>query len=184
MNWRRGLLLAGINLIAAIPMVSILAARDAQIRREWKQQSILDGTPRVSGVASAFGMQPKIVRVQEEQTVNFNPCELWGRTPPQAAVVQTGNLPVFVISQWRVECPSKWSIARMLGVSDAGLLSYANFEATRRVDVALCVLIAVQWSLIGSFPLARARRWWAEPGACITTCTAIGSAIALRGCPP
>jgi len=48
-----------------------------------------------------------------------------------------------------------------------------------RVDVVLCLLIAVQWFLIGSFPLIRSTRWWAEPSAFITLCTTIGSGIAL-----
>jgi hypothetical protein len=55
----------------------------------------------------------------------------------------------------------------------------ANFKAMRRVDVALCILIVVQWLIIGSLPLIQPRRWWAEPGAFITTCTAIAACIAL-----
>jgi hypothetical protein len=34
MNWRRGLLLAGINLLAAVPLISLLAARDSQYVKE------------------------------------------------------------------------------------------------------------------------------------------------------
>lgn len=160
-------------------MIAILAVRDAQLRRDLKQQSLLERKLRIGDLTASSGIREKIVRVQEEQTVSFNPCELWGHTPVQESVVQLGNIPAFVVSQWRTDCPPKWSVARMLGVNDTGLLSDPNFRAMRRVDVALCLIIAVQWLLIGSFPLIQPKRWWAEPAAFITTCTAIASGIAL-----
>lgn len=178
MNWRRGLLLAGINVAVAIPMIAILAARDAQSRRDWKRQSTSEGALSIEG-RGELSAPSKIVPVQEEQTVSFNPCTLWGHVPVQQYVVQLGDMPTFVVTQWRVDCPSKWSLARLLGVDDSGLLSDTNFTAMRRVDVALCLLIAVQWFLIGAYPLIKASRWWSEPGAFITTCTALGSLVAL-----
>jgi hypothetical protein len=116
--------------------------------------------------------------MQEAQTVSFSPCNLWGRPDVQESVVQAGNLPVALAAQWRVACPPKWSIARMLGVNEEAI-SETNIRTMRRVDVALYLLIAGQWFLMGSFPLIETRRWWTEPGAFITACTAIGSAIAL-----
>ena len=64
-------------------------------------------------------------------------------------------------------------------MNDSGFLSDVNFRAMRRVDVAICLLIAAQWFLIGGLPLVQPKRGWSEPGAFITACTAIGSAIAL-----
>jgi hypothetical protein len=32
---------------------------------------------------------------------------------------------------------------------------------------------------MGAFPLARSRRWWADPGAFITACAVLAGAIAL-----
>lgn len=179
MNWRRGLVLAGINVAIALPMISILAARDAQARREWKQRSSVEDAPWIDS-SGEFSVAPaRMVRGQEEQTVTFSPCGLWANIPVQESVVQFGNLPVFVVTQWRVDCPSRWSVARILGVNDEGILSDKNFRAMRRVDAALCFLIAVQWFLIGSMPLVQPKRWWSEPGAFITACTVIRSAIAL-----
>ena len=179
MNWRRGLVLAGINVLAALPMICMLAARDAHDLADLMQSSVTKETLSItsSGELSTGGARTD--QVQEEQAVSFGPCGLWEHYPVQDYVVQLGNLPAFVVSQWRAACPPRWSIARMLGVNDAGLLSESNFEAMRRVDAALCILIAIQWLLIGGFPLIRARRWWAEPGALITTWSAIGSSIAL-----
>jgi hypothetical protein len=179
MNWRRGLLLAGINVAIAVPMISILAARDVQARREWKQRSSVEEAPWIDRSGAFSVASARMVRAQEEQTVTFSPCGLWASIPVQESVVQSGNLPAAIVSGWRVECPPRWSVARMLGVNDSGFLSDVNLRAMRRVDVALCLLIATQWFLIGSLPLVQPKRWWSEPGAFITACTAIGSAIAL-----
>ena len=179
MNWRRGLLLTGINLVAAVPLICLLAARDAQYMKDREQRSSIEEAPWIDSSGEFSAAPTEIVQAQDEQTVSFSPCGLWGHIPPQVSVVQIGNLPAFVVSQWREACPPKWSVARMLGVNDSRLLSDANLKAMRRVDVALCVLIAIQWFLIGSLPLIQARRWWAEPGAFITVCTAIASGIAL-----
>jgi hypothetical protein len=43
----------------------------------------------------------------------------------------------------------------------------------------LCSAIAVQWSLIRTFPLSHPRRWWLEPGALITICTPPVAALAF-----
>ncbi|MGC2616164.1 MAG: hypothetical protein WA354_19175 [Terracidiphilus sp.] len=179
MNWRRGLLLAGINLMTAVPLICLLAARDAQYLKERQQHSANEEGLRIGSFGDISAAPTEIVQAQDEQTVSFSPCGLWGHIPPQVSVVQIGNLPAFIVSQWREECPPKWSVAKMLGVNDSGLLSDADLKTMRRVDVALCVLIAVQWFLIGSLPLIQARRWWAEPGAFITVCTAIASGVAL-----
>jgi hypothetical protein len=179
MNWRRGLVLAGINVAIAVPMISILAARDVQARREWKQRSSVEDAPWIDRFGE-FSVAPTImVRAQEEQTVNFSPCGLWASIPVQESVVQFGNLPVAIVSQWRVACPPSWSIARMLGVNDSGFLSDVNFSAMRRVDLALCLLIAAQWFLIGVLPLVQPKRWCSEPGAFITANNFVVACIAI-----
>jgi len=179
MNWRRGLVLAGINVAVALPMIAVLAARDAQWLRDRKQDSRTSETPSIASLPEFSASQSKEAPAQEEQTVSFKPCGLWGHDSVQVSVVRWGNLPAFVVTEWRVACPPKWSFASRLGVANDGLLSDHNVQAMRRVDVALCVLIAAQWILIGSFPLIKAGRWWSEPGAFITLCASIGSAIAL-----
>lgn len=178
MNWRRGLLLAGINLAAAVPTICLLTARDAQLLHEREQKEL---TPRAQ-VSLAFLNRrnvARLVRTQEEQAVGFNPCVLWHHDPAQMYVVQFGNLPAFVLTQWRVPCPAGWSVAAALGVQVAKLNSEADFKAMRRVALALCLLIAIQWFLMGGFPLVRPKRWWTEPGAFITACTVIASIVAL-----
>jgi hypothetical protein len=179
MNWRRGVLLAGINLAAALPMIYLLAARDAQFLRERQQKTEVSQKVQVRPATLDRRNAADLMRTQEEQTVAFSPCGLWGHYPVQTYVVQFGDLPAFIATQWRVACPPRWSVAAKLGVEADGWNSEANIKAMRRVDVALCVLIVIQWFLIGSFPLIQPKRWWGEPGAFITVCTAIAALIAL-----
>ena len=98
MNWRRGLMLSWINVAIAVPMISILAARDVQARREWKQRSSVEKAPWIDS-SGEFPVAPaKMVRAQEEQTVTFSPCGLWASIPVQESVVQSGNLPAAIVS--------------------------------------------------------------------------------------
>jgi len=80
MNWRRGLLLAGINPAIAFPMIAITAARYAQARRDWDHQSTGKEGPWIDS-SGEFSVRPsKVVQVQEEQTVTFNLRDLRGRS--------------------------------------------------------------------------------------------------------
>lgn len=180
MNWRRGLLLAGMNLLAAVPLICLLTAKQAQFMKEQVQQSEIPAvrTQIIDRQLSPSKGKLRIVRVQEEQTVTFSPCGLWPHYPPQVSVVQLGNLPAYVLSQWNVVCPPRWSIAAMLGIGANGVFSN-NVEVRFRLDVALCFMIAVQWFLIGGFPLVQSNRWWGEPGASITATNFVAACIAI-----
>ena len=172
-------MLAGINLVAAVPLICLLAAEDARYVKEWEQHSAIEETPWVDSSGEFSAAPTKIVQAQDEQTVSFSPCSLWGYIPPQVSAVQLGNLPAFVLSQWREACPPRWSVAGMLGLQVAGLSSPDNVKAMHRVDVALCLMIAIQWFLIGGFPLRQSNRWSAEPGAFITANNFIAACIAI-----
>jgi hypothetical protein len=45
--------------------------------------------------------------------------------------------------------------------------------------IILCTAIAVQWFLLGAFPVIHPKRWWLEPGALITVCTPVVAAWAF-----
>ncbi len=163
--------------MAAVPLICLLAAEQAQFMKREQQSAVPEMLPRTMDRQFSPRVGARLVEVQEEQTVSFNPCGLWVHYPPQVSVVQAGNLLASLLSQWQVQCPPRWSVAHMLGVEWG--VSPDNFRATRRLDVALCLMIAIQWFLIGSFPLSRSRRWWAEPGAFITASTAVAACIAI-----
>lgn len=180
MNWRRGLLLAGMNLLAAVPLICLLAAREAQYIKEREQKSAIPAMrPEIVDLPLFPDAGTRVVQAQEEQTVLFDSCNLWPHYPPQVGVLQAGNLPASELSQWRVQCPPRWSVASLVGVQDTLQISQDKFKAMRRVDVALCLMIGVQWFLIGGFPLVQSNRWWGEPGAFITAANFIAACIAI-----
>ena len=189
MNWRRGVLLAGLNLAAALAMIVVLDARDARFVRERDARSeIRRSTPEAAPGFVSDAPEPttsaKLVLVQDSEatgTVTFDPCEAWIRNYPiQEGVVRLGNPPAAILSGWRLQCPAKWSLAiRVLGTYDTGL---TRQSLTRHylVEAVLCVLIVFQWFLIGSFPLTSPRRSWQEPGAFITIGALIAAALATN----
>jgi hypothetical protein len=179
MNWRRGLLLAGINLLAAVPLICLLAARDAQYMKEQEQRSASKEALWIDRSGDSSTAPARVVQAQEEQTVSFDPCSLWYHLPPPISVVQLGNLPAFALSQWQEPCPPKWSIASILGIRSAWGMSLDDYRTKRRVDGALVIMIASQWFLIGGFPLVQSNRWWGEPGAFITATNFIAACIAI-----
>jgi hypothetical protein len=67
----------------------------------------------------------------------------------------------------------------MPGIKADGLITPVNLKAMRRVDIALCLMIAIQWFLIGGFPLRQPGRWWDEPGAFITANNFVAACIAI-----
>jgi hypothetical protein len=166
------------NLLAAVPLICLLAARDAQYMKDREKHSEDKERLWVDSSGAVSTAPTRIVQARDEQTVTFSPCELWPHYPPQVSVVQLGNLPAFVLSQWNVVCPPKWSIAGRLGIGENGVFSN-NVELKYRLDVAFCLLIAVQWFLIGSFPLIWPKRWWGEPGAFITATNFVAACIAI-----
>ncbi len=118
---------------------------------------------------------------QVEQTVSFtfDPCTMSVHYPAQVVVVQAADLPSFVLAGWEVGCPPQWSLAGRLRGKMTWPPTPFWMERQREIDAGLCLLIAIQWFLMGGFPLVRTRKWWDEPGSFITGCTVLAGAIAL-----
>ncbi len=161
MNWRRGLLLAGIHLAVAWPLIVWQEAR------EWPHFRPSTAQPQSTAI--------RLAAWQEEHTATFDPCGFWRSIPPQETVIQMGELPAAALSGWGVECPAPWTFY--------GILHQGPARDTQRelvtVAAAFGTLIPLQWLLIGGLPLIQPRRWWLEPGAFITNCTLAGAALAL-----
>jgi hypothetical protein len=180
MNWRRGLLLAGINLVAAVPLILMLDARDAQYLRERDENTAIAARESAAREAAREAKSPASAETaEEEQTVSFNPCELWVHYTVQVDVVRVGNPLASALTGWRFVCPDKWTLAGMLLGPGERAWTAAAMSAHRQVDAGLCLLILVQWFLVGAFPLRKPIRWWAEPGIFITACTVVAVCFAL-----
>jgi hypothetical protein len=190
MRWQRGLLLAGINLVAALPLILVLEARDAEYLRVEEEKTAVAGGEATRDVAAPQKeAQEKPEAPQEEQTVSFDCMEAWIYYPIEVRVVKSGNLPAFVLTGWRLACDADWTLTGILEGEFARASKHANltkrrkFEMERilqqKVDAAMYILIAIQWFLLGAFPPRQFKRWWAEPGAMITAFTLIAACFAL-----
>ena len=184
MTWRRGLLLAGINVAVAIPLIVSLESKDAgslRIREKETAQAELEVTTRPSGPATLGPTGP--TESSAEQSVSFNSCSMWVHYPVQAVVEQAATYPSLVFTGWRMACPPKWSFASKMHADVEWVPTLASEAALnvalRRVDRIFLVVLLVQWLLVGSFPLVHPRKWWAEPGALITLCNVVAAGLAL-----
>jgi len=181
MNWRRGLLLAGINLAVAVPMILMMEARDqeyALTQEEIMAKAAMKDAPRPPGPPTP---EPsKVGPEQTEETVSFDPCTMWGgHYPLQVVVVRATEIPSAVLAGWNDDCPPNWSLAGRLRGKMTWPPTPLWMATQRKIDAGLCLLIAMQWFLMGGFPLVQTHKWWADPGAFITACAVVAGAIAL-----
>ena len=172
MNWRRGLLLAGIHLGVA---GSLLTWQESEYWRYLKSDQVGPSPARL-----------ELATFQEEQAITtFNPCAddgVWdGEMSPLQTISGMANLPVALLTGWHEPCTSPRFLDSMVE-SSLGSIVGARFHRTRGSEVLilviLCVLVAVEWLFVGGFPLMQPRHWWLEPGAFITICTLVGTALA------
>src|SRR5580698_9337760 len=113
MNWKRGLVLAGLNLLAAVPMILLLDVRDARELRNRDQNDAR--TDLHLQLKPAFRPSSvRILRVQEEQAVGFNPCGMSPNYSTLQEIVYIGNIPASTITGWRAFCRPEWSISGRL----------------------------------------------------------------------
>jgi len=153
MNWQRGLLLAGINLVAVAPLILLLEARDARYVRDREQSGSLPADSHVRVAAIYRRQHARLIVAQEDQTVTLNPCGMWTHDSPQMRVVTFGNLPATTLAEWRQVCPDNWSLSGMLQGEPAWGLTRSRLASQKKIDLALGTMIALQWFLVGSFPL-------------------------------
>jgi hypothetical protein len=180
MNWRRGVLLAGINLAVAVPMILMMEARDqkyALTQEEIMAKAAWKDAPKPPEPPTPEPSQAKLE--QAEETVTFDPCGMWVHYPAQVVVMQAADMPSLALAGWEDYCPPHWSLAGRLRKKRTWPPTPLWMETQRKIDAGLCLFIAMQWFLIGGFPLLRTQKWWADPGAFITACAVPAGALAL-----
>lgn len=159
-------MLAGVHLAICVPLI----VWDEASRWDWvrSQENLpLLELARPVPPPPPYGVEP----ADEGETVSFSPCGLWSHIPWQRRVVVFGELPAAAFSHWGELCPPIWSLAGLVGVD------WPNRDSRRKevvFSIGLCSLIALQWILVGGFPLIHPRRWFWEPGALITICACTG----------
>jgi len=171
MQWRRGLLLAGIHLAIAVPLILVLQARDAEYLRDRERGALLVSFQK-KPAAGPDADSP-------ERSIELNPCSLWPHYPVAHVVVTAANLPAVALTGWRMDCPAPWTLSGRLHIDGIHGITGSWIVAERRVDIGLGIAVVALWLLVGSFPLIRPKVWWVEPGICITACAAMRGALAL-----
>ena len=168
MNWRRGLVLAGINIAVAVPLILWTQSRDAAYVRDFyvPPQAVTNTTAAANQVSS-----------QRIEGVSFSPCAVLVHYPTQQEIATFTNLPAIFLTGWRNPCPQRWQLSGILHVDSFAAPTPASIAAQRKVDQGLLLLIALQWLLVGAFPLSNPGRPWREPGALITGCAALSVAL-------
>jgi hypothetical protein len=180
MNWRRGLLLAGINLAVAVPMILMMESRDQ--KDALTSEEIMAKTPNADAPKPPEPLTPgphEASPEQAEATVSFDVCAMWAEYPDQVVVVQGADMPSLVLAGWGDDCPPHWSLGGRLRGKMTWPPTPLWMETQRKIDTGLCLFIPIQWFLIGGFPLVRSRKWWADPGAFITACAVLAGAMAM-----
>jgi hypothetical protein len=180
MNWRRGLLLAGINLAVALSMILMMEARDQEYALT--AEGIMAKSAIQAAPMPPETQTPKPAQAngeQVEETVTIDPCGMWVHYPAQVVVVQAVDMPSLALAGWEDLCPPHWSLAGRLRGRMTWPPTPLWMETQREIDAGLCLFIAIQWFLVGGFPLARTQKWWADPGSFITACAALAGVIAL-----
>jgi len=137
MNWRRGLLLAGIHVAIAGFLVYMYEDADANF-----------------------------LRISSERRGVYSPLARWVDYSPFDVAVRTANLPAQVLTGWRIDSPRRWTLSGLVHPS-AVVQTSSDLDVNRFVDLVFCVLIGVQWFLIGVF-LTRGQLWWRHLGLLVT----------------
>jgi len=170
MNWRRGILLAGIHLAVAVPLIVMHEMQDEAFMREHYVSKAPQPAKSVSGTTSLD---------DEGVTVGFDPCKMFIDYSTRHLVEQSLEPFAVALSGWQQVCPPRWSIAGKLKINYDWVQAPSTIPARRKVGLGFGLLIAVQWILVGGLPLIQPKRWWAEPGAFITCCTVIAFGLVL-----
>ena len=162
MNWRRGLVLAGIHLAMVVPT---LVREEA---RFWQYTN--------TEVSSRISPHVERVLFQEGQALDLDPCHWHDIGFSRSTEVEGfANLPTALLTGWHDSCLTKTSLGKVV----RRFVGRRNHAAEIADCICLALLVFIQWFLIGAFPLVRPKSWWLEPGAFITITACVGVAIAL-----
>jgi len=160
MNWRRGLLLAGVHLAVAGSLIAWLEIKDAKSRE----------------TAKTYSAEPQQQTAKQEgETVTFDLCTMTVDSSFQERFIFFVDFPAVYLTGWHTPCPPRWTQAGMMHIK----FYWQSATLERQVDFGLLLLISIQWFLIGGFPLILPKRRWLEPGAFITLCIVISLVLIL-----
>jgi len=114
---------------------------------------------------------------QEEGGIEFSPCgpgAFWDRQSSQMETVMTSQIGFLGFAGvGHAPCLSESGIERFIEAQ----LGARTKRSEAGIGIVTSALVAIQWLLVGGFPLLRPRRWWLEPGVFITICVCLAAAL-------
>jgi hypothetical protein len=171
MQWRRGLAFATIHLAVAIPIVLSVEADDEMWLNQMHHHASTAAKPQLILVAQN--------NPSTDSAPDFSMCDLTDQYSPREGILVFANLPPMFLTAWRAPCPPRWSISGMLLGTTWEHPTPARIARQRIVDEIFVVLIAIQWLLIGSYPLSLQLSLRRDPAAIVTICTVASAALTL-----
>jgi hypothetical protein len=162
MQWKRGLLIAGIHLAVVVA---------------WTVQQESAVWPMIQANTDRAAVL-RLAAWQEGPVTSFNPCDggvVDAPMPTEERIVGFANLPVALLTGWHQPCATPGRLTAMV----EGRTGRPTHGSEISVSIILCVLVFVQWMLVGGFPLVKPKQWWAEPAVFITACTVVSVALVI-----
>jgi hypothetical protein len=126
MNWRRGLLLAGINLAIVLP------AFVSEEARFWQQTD--------TDISRRFGARVESVVFQEEMAVPLDPCHWFDLGISRLEEVSAfANLPTALLTGWHESCLTRTALGRVI----RRIIGARN----HRAEIADCTILCapIRW---------------------------------------
>ena len=171
MQWRRGILFAAVHLAVVLPMVAVMEVNEAAELRLMRDQNPQEADPPTKAPIPASEASGEIM--------TFNLCSVTDVYSPNEKILVIADPAPVLVTQWRYPCPPQWSVAGMLVGTVWSRPSFTQFAKEQKVDAIFLLLIGIQWTLIGSFPLRPHRGLWGDPATHITFCTVVAGALSF-----
>lgn len=112
-------------------------------------------------------------------TATFDLCGMLDLFSPSENILIFANPAPFLMTAWRNPCAPGWSVSGKLVGNGWPKPSFTQFARERSVDIVFLLVVAVQWMLIGGFPLRSHRGLWGDPATQITACTVAAGALSF-----
>jgi len=170
MQWHRGIGFAFVHLSVALPMVAGIEANEANGLRLMHAQESPSGRSKPLAVSAGEA---------SNGAPDFSPCGMIDTFSPSENILIFANPGAFLVTDWRSPCARRWSVSGMLISDGWPKASWALFAKGQRVDAIFIALMAIQWLLIGVFPLRPHCGLWGDPATHITICTVAAGALSF-----
>jgi hypothetical protein len=171
MQWRRGIVFAAIHLAVGLAVVAQIEADEMTgLRSMHAAEPELVESPKAAAVSSGRAV---------DGAAFFDLCGMLDLFSPSETVLNFANPAPFLITGWRNPCAPAWSVSGMLVGADWPKPSFAQFEKERKVDAIFLLVVALQWLLIGGFPLRPHRGLWRDPATHVTACTVAAGVLSF-----